>query len=109
MLEAEIILLLISADFNNSEYIWKEELAAATERHERGTARVVPVIVRKMRMERNALCQTAGLTKKLRGPSLTSLIKMMHRLLLLPASAYYWWTICYSKSNSIPALVSTIG
>ena len=47
MQQADIILLLISADFNNSEYIWKQELAAAMERHELGTARVVPVILRK--------------------------------------------------------------
>ena len=47
MKAADIILLLISADFNNSEYIWKEELAHAMQRHEQGTARVVPVILRK--------------------------------------------------------------
>ena len=47
MQSADIILLLISADFNNSEYIWKEELAHAMQRHEQGTARVVPVILRK--------------------------------------------------------------
>lgn len=47
VLEADIILLLISADFNNSEYIWKEELATAMARHEQGMARVVPVILRK--------------------------------------------------------------
>jgi len=45
--EADIILLLISADFNNSEYIWKEELTEAMNRHEKGSARVVPVILRK--------------------------------------------------------------
>ncbi len=44
---AHIILLLISADFNNSEYIWEKELASAMKRHEEGTARVVPVILRK--------------------------------------------------------------
>ena len=47
MKAADIILLLISADFNNSEYIWKEELSHAMQRHEQGTARVVPVILRK--------------------------------------------------------------
>ena len=47
MQAADIILLLISADFNNSEYIWKEELSHAMQRHEQGTARVVPVILRK--------------------------------------------------------------
>jgi len=44
---ADIILLLISADFNNSEYIWEKELSAAIARHEDGTARVVPIILRK--------------------------------------------------------------
>jgi len=47
MQDADVILLLISADFNNSEYIWKEELAHAMQRHEQGTAKVVPVILRK--------------------------------------------------------------
>jgi TIR domain len=44
---AHIILLLISADFNNSEYIWEKELYAALKRHSEGKARVVPVILRK--------------------------------------------------------------
>ncbi|MFI5154106.1 MAG: toll/interleukin-1 receptor domain-containing protein [Chitinophagales bacterium] len=44
---AHIILLLISADFNNSEYIWEKELAEALRRHEEGSARVVPIILRK--------------------------------------------------------------
>jgi len=43
---ADIILLLISADFNNSEYIWEKELSAAIKRHEDGKARVVPIILR---------------------------------------------------------------
>ena len=44
--KANIILLLISVDFNASDFIWDKELAAAMERHEAGTARVVPVILR---------------------------------------------------------------
>src|SRR5688572_21245663 len=44
---AHIILLLISADFNNSEYIWQKELDQAMKRHQEGSARVVPVILRK--------------------------------------------------------------
>ena len=32
---ADIILLLISVDFNNSQYIWNKELKTAMERHER--------------------------------------------------------------------------
>ncbi len=44
--EADIILLLISVDFNNSQYIWDKELKVALERHEKNEARVIPVILR---------------------------------------------------------------
>ena len=44
---ANIILLLISVDFNASDFIWDKELASAMKRHEEGTAHVVPVILRK--------------------------------------------------------------
>lgn len=43
---ADIILLLISVDFNNSQYIWDKELAVAMERHEKKEARVIPIILR---------------------------------------------------------------
>jgi hypothetical protein len=43
---SDIILLLISADFNASNYIWEKELTTAMERHEKGEARVIPVILR---------------------------------------------------------------
>ena len=43
---ADIILLLISADFLATDYIWNVEITAAMERHERGEARVIPVVVR---------------------------------------------------------------
>jgi TIR domain-containing protein len=43
---ADIILLLISADFNASNYIWNKELAIAMQRHENGEARVIPIILR---------------------------------------------------------------
>ncbi len=44
--EADIILLLISVDFNNSNYIWEKELKVAMERHALGTARVIPIILK---------------------------------------------------------------
>ena len=44
--EADIILLLISVDFNNSKYIWEKELTTAMQKHETGEARVIPVILR---------------------------------------------------------------
>ena len=43
---ADIILLLISKDFFDSEYIQTTELKSAIERHKEGKAMVVPVIVR---------------------------------------------------------------
>jgi hypothetical protein len=44
--EAGIILLLVSADFLATRYIRDKEIARAMERHEAGTARVIPVILR---------------------------------------------------------------
>jgi hypothetical protein len=43
---ADIILLLISVDFNTSQYIWDKELKTAMERHQKGDARVIPIILR---------------------------------------------------------------
>lgn len=44
--QADIILLLISQDFIASDFIYTHELKTAMERHENGTARVIPVILR---------------------------------------------------------------
>ena len=43
---ADIILLLVSPDFLNSDYCYDIEMKRAMERHENGDARVVPVILR---------------------------------------------------------------
>jgi hypothetical protein len=43
---ADIILLLVSANFLASEYIWKVEIARAMERHRAKEAKVVPVFIR---------------------------------------------------------------
>src|SRR5262245_38327238 len=44
--EAGIILLLVSADFLATRYCRDVEIKRAMERHEAGTARVIPVILR---------------------------------------------------------------
>jgi serine protease AprX len=44
--EAEVIVLLISADFIASDYCYLKELQRAIERHKAGAARVIPTIVR---------------------------------------------------------------
>jgi hypothetical protein len=43
---AQIILLLISADFLASDYCYDNEMKRALERHEAGEARVIPIILR---------------------------------------------------------------
>src|SRR5205807_851716 len=44
--EADIILLLVSPDFIHSDYCYSIEMTRALERHENGTARVIPIILR---------------------------------------------------------------
>jgi formylglycine-generating enzyme required for sulfatase activity len=44
--QADIILLLVSADFLASDYCWDIEIQKALARHEAGTATVIPVILR---------------------------------------------------------------
>src|ERR1044071_8599520 len=43
---AQIILLLVSSNFLGSEYCYSIEMQRALERHRRGEARVIPVILR---------------------------------------------------------------
>jgi TIR domain-containing protein len=43
---SDIVLLLVTPDFINSEYIRKKEITRALEKHERDEARVIPIIVR---------------------------------------------------------------
>src|SRR6266567_6317476 len=43
---AQIILLLVSSSFLASKYCYSSEMLRALERHEAGTARVIPIILR---------------------------------------------------------------
>jgi TIR domain len=53
--EADIILLLVSADFIASDYCWGEEMTKALARHQLGEARVIPVILRPCRRQKTPL------------------------------------------------------
>ena len=46
--QADIILLLISADFLASDFCWSVELKRAMERHEQEEALVIPIILREV-------------------------------------------------------------
>jgi TIR domain len=52
---ADIILLLVSADFIASDYCWGEEMTKALARHQLGEAKVIPVILRPCRWHRTPL------------------------------------------------------
>ena len=43
---ADVILLLVSADFIASQYCYDREMIRAMERHDKGEAKVIPVILR---------------------------------------------------------------
>jgi WD40 repeat protein len=43
---AQIILLLISSDFIASKYCYEKEMMRAIERHDQGTAKVIPILLR---------------------------------------------------------------
>jgi len=42
---ADVVLLLISASFINSDYIWESEMQPALKRHKLGEARVIPILL----------------------------------------------------------------
>jgi internalin A len=58
-----IILLLVSADFIASEYCYDREMMAALERHDKGEARVIPVIVRDVNWETAPFAKLQALPK----------------------------------------------
>jgi hypothetical protein len=60
---AEIILPLVSPSFINSDYAFEKEMKRALERHERGEARVIPVIVRPTDWEWSPLAKLQALPK----------------------------------------------
>ena len=63
---ADLILLLVSMDFLNSDYIWGKELATAIERARRGDASVIPVLLRAVDIEDAPFAHLQGLPTDLR-------------------------------------------
>ena len=60
---ADIVLLLVSADFLASDYIYDIELKRAMERHEAGTATVIPVILRPCLWQRGDFAKLVALPR----------------------------------------------
>jgi hypothetical protein len=63
---AQVILLLVSAEFLASEYISDVELARALERHNAGEALVIPVILRPVDWKTAPFAQLQALPKDAR-------------------------------------------
>ncbi len=63
---ADLVLLLISSDFINSDYIWGHELERALKRHRDGTANVVPVLLRSVDITDAPFATLQGLPTDLR-------------------------------------------
>ncbi len=63
---ADIILLLVSADFLASDYIWKVELAKAMERHRNNEAVVIPIFLKPCDWKEMPFSPIQGLPKDAR-------------------------------------------
>ncbi len=64
--QADIILLLISADFMASDYIWNNEVKRAMDRHAQGQATVVPVLLRPCDWQSAPFGKLQGLPKEMK-------------------------------------------
>lgn len=62
--EADIIFLLVSSDFLNTDYIWDVEIKEAMKRHDCGEARVIPIILRPCDWEGMPFSKLNGLPYK---------------------------------------------
>ena len=63
---SQLVLLLVTPDFMASQYIYEKEIDRAIERHKRGEARVIPIIVRPAPWEGTALDRLQALPKNAR-------------------------------------------
>ena len=60
---AELVVLLISAEFIRSEYCWTTEMLRSLERHEQGMARVIPVILKPVDWQTSPFAKLQALPK----------------------------------------------
>jgi hypothetical protein len=62
--KADVILLLVSSYFLASPFCWGVELAEAIDRHDKGSARVVPIFVRVCPSEETPIEKLHGVPRK---------------------------------------------
>lgn len=66
LVEADIILLLVSSDFLATDYIWDVELGMAMKRHEEKSAQVVPIAIRPCSWNETPFSKLNGLPSKIK-------------------------------------------
>ena len=96
--QASIILLLVSADFVASDYIWREEVTRAMERHREHKAWVVPVLLRSCDWQTAPFGELQGLPKDMvpvtawsdRDAAWTSVAKGLRAIANQPPSPEGW-------------------
>ena len=86
---AEIILLLVSADFIASDYCYDKEMKRALERHEAGSARVILVILRDVDWHSAPISKLQALPKE-GGPSPSGRTRIPHGRTSLLGFAKQW-------------------
>jgi len=66
---ADVILLLLSADFFNSDYCFEEEVTIAPQRHHCKEAVVIPIVARPCQWRETDLANIHGLPRDMRAVS----------------------------------------
>ena len=84
---ASVILLLISADFLASDYCYGIEMQRALERHQANEARVIPILLRPVDLERGPLSHTSRHSQPVPNQSPNGAIGMQPSRMWLQASA----------------------
>jgi hypothetical protein len=61
---SDLILLLVSSDFIASDFCWHKELKTAIEKHENGSAKVIPIIIRPVQWHNTPFANIQALPEK---------------------------------------------
>ena len=62
--DSDIVFLLVSVDFLNTDYIWKTEITEAMRHHEAREAKVIPIKIRQCDWAGTPFAKLQGLPRK---------------------------------------------
>jgi hypothetical protein len=107
--EADMILLLVSSAFLDSTYCYKEELTHAIERHEAGTARVIPIILRPCHWAPAPFAKIQGLPKGMRPVTSWPQDKRDEAWTEVAKGIHKAAEACFRNSRRAPVVASSVG